>query len=142
MRGGTRWWRGGMWVGLVLQLAGMVWDARWHAAHPGAFEHVGDMLTAHVGIYLGVLLTVFAGALAVSTPTAGLSRRDAGDMLVLVGSLIQAVGVVWDIREHALGTEVSMAHAMIRGGLALTIVGLVLADALLGSRKKKPETTR
>ena len=121
-------WRAALWVGFFVQLVGMLLDARWHAAHPGDFETVATMLRVHAGIYLGVLITT-AVALALAMLTARRQVRQPWfESLVLVGSVGQVIGVLWDGYAHTQhAASMTVAHGLIRGGLLFVAAGLILA---------------
>jgi hypothetical protein len=119
-----------LWVataGLLLGIAGFVWDTIWHSRHSG-MEMTGlrEVLEAHSLMLIAVAIMVAAFASAVRVVhgprTAVLSTRAA-----FVGSLSMAVGFAWDSVRHVQGTESATAHSMIYAGLVVVAIGLTAA---------------
>ena len=124
----TRALRWALLAGAGLVIAGLFWDAAWHARHPDAFESPRDMLEAHFVIYVGL---VVACAAALAALVRALPSR-AAFVAALVGGGAAGLGHGLDALAHADGTESSLGHALATlGQLALVIAAVVVSPISL-----------
>jgi uncharacterized membrane protein len=118
-----------LWIGVGVQFIGMAWDGVWHRANPGS-EGVADMAVAHIGIYLGIVITLVAAARAVALTATRLGLAYRGFSIVFIASVLQVVGHGWDVWAHATGAEAARAHGLAFIGLILVVVGLLVTGFL------------
>jgi hypothetical protein len=128
-----------IWVAIVVQFVGYVFDVLWHGLlRPGVEpKTVGEMArhlgTVHLPLYLG------AAAVLVATGTALLrqTRRSTVSLVLpiaLGGALLSTAAEVWHAYSHL---QLDLRHAPIAG--ILSLVGfLVVVAAMTVSRGRQP----
>jgi hypothetical protein len=120
------------WLGFVVQIAGRVLDARWHATHD-EFEGTSQQLEAHWLLWLGVAVTLVAAGLALTR----LPRDDRPGFSLLFGFTGFYIAVaVWHFIAHANLNDPAVAHVF----LALGQLGMIAATiwATLQARRVGP----
>ena len=93
-----------IWTSLTLQLAGVVFDAFWHAEHSDfdavtGNEMIEHLRTVHLPIYIGVFFVVMTTALALLRQIER-SERGAALPIAFAGALISAAGESWHAYTH------------------------------------------
>jgi len=96
--------RGLIWASLTLRLAGLVFDAFWHAEHSDFHAVTGNEMiehlrTVHLPIYIGVFFVVVTTALALLRQIER-SERGAALPIAFAGALISAAGESWHAYTH------------------------------------------
>jgi FtsH-binding integral membrane protein len=96
--------RRSIWASLALELAGLAFDAVWHAMHPEfaaatRAEMIEHLSSVHLPIYLGVFCVVLTTALALLDQ---IERSEPGVVLPIAfaGALISAAGESWHAYTH------------------------------------------
>jgi peptidoglycan/LPS O-acetylase OafA/YrhL len=119
-------------IGLVAQVVGAFVQAMWHALLGGSswLTEGWTFLIDHSISNLGVLVMVI-GAWQLHR-----LRRGMAATVVLVGSLLEVVGAVWDMLGHVQGGESRAAFACIGVGF-LTAAGGVIAGRRQGQRESE-----
>jgi hypothetical protein len=109
-------------------------------------ETAGALLRAHSGIFLGIAVLLAGGGAAVARsrqPRAGGDPRLRGWLrVVLVGALVQAVGVAWDSWRHIHGDESAVGHLLAYTGVLAALVATVVAAWLQTSRHATADRSR
>ncbi|MDP8956442.1 MAG: hypothetical protein M3N24_05730 [Actinomycetota bacterium] len=94
-------------IGVAVFIAGRLVDLAWHATHPD-FETAADQVRAHAVVWLGALVVLSAGVVAV---VRGVRRPDY--IVVLVGAVGYAAVAVWHFMEHAQGRDPDLPHVLL-----------------------------
>jgi hypothetical protein len=109
-------------------------------------ETAGALLRAHSGIFLGIAVLLAGGGAAVARfrqPRAGGDPRLRGWLwVVLVGALVQAVGVAWGSWRHIHGDESAVGHLLAYTGVLAALVATVVAAWLQTSRHATADRSR
>jgi len=93
-----------IWASLTLRLAGLVFDAFWHAEHSDfdavtGNEMIEHLRTVHLPIYIGVFFVVVTTALALLRQIER-SERGAALPIAFAGALISAAAESWHSYTH------------------------------------------
>lgn len=104
-------------VGVGVLILGRLIDLAWHAAHP-EFETAMDQLRAHVVVWVGDLIVLWAGVFALAR---GLRHPAYG--VVLAGAVGYALVAVWHFIEHANLRDPDLPHLLLAGTNALILGG-------------------
>ena len=123
-----------LWAAFVVQVAGRLFDFRWHVTHDG-FETAGDQVQAHWLMWLGTLFILVVAVVALrSTPSDG-ERR--GYQVVLWSNVLLSVISVIHYLQHLDHQEVDWAHLALAITNIGSVVGVVMVTmARVGSRSR------
>ena len=121
-----------MWVGLGIQLAGDIVDARWHAANDG-FEGAADQLQAHWLVWLGVTVAMAAAALAAREMR---PAHNGGLDFTLANCTGYAFFAAWHFAAHWGGSDSELAH------VALLLTRLAMFGGIVWATLAWRQTSR
>jgi hypothetical protein len=124
-----------LWVGVVVQIAGLVLDGIWHANHD-EFEGASQQLEAHWLLWLGILLTLVAAAIAIARLPA--TERNGGYSIVLAGGALYVPVSVWHFIEHANLNDPEVAHYLLALGQGTMLAGAIAAAILARRQAARP----
>jgi hypothetical protein len=128
-----------IWLGIIIQILGELWDIRWHSSNPDAMERGTDVFEAHFGIMLGALILLFGAAVAVAS-TRGKTRIGFWLALALVGAVLETAGLGWDSWRHREGGESAVGHLLTYAGVLIALTAAVVATRL--HRESRATTAR
>lgn len=127
-----------VWVGGVVLAAGVVVDLRWHATH-GSAEGIGDLVSGHGVIWVGVLAVVLVAAVGVRRMP---SVWYAGWGLLLVGAIIYAVSEGLHVWSHAAGHARVLTHVLLQVSKVAVVAGAISATVATRQRARdRPATS-
>ena len=123
-----------LWIALSLQLIGRLLDLRWHLTHD-EFEGTSQQLEAHWLLWLGVVATIGAAAVAASAPErpAGWS----GYVVTLLSGALYVPISVWHFIEHANDADPELAHVLLAVAQIGMVTGVIVAT-VIARRERGP----
>jgi hypothetical protein len=132
--------RAWVWLAVVVQIAGLAFDALWHGLlHPefeatSVPEMVAHLSTVHLPIYLGVLAVLVTTTWALAD---GLRRGRAGIALpvAFAGALLAATGEAWHAYTHLQLRTHGGPLAAATSALGLVIVIVAVWRSGRGARR-------
>lgn len=126
-----------VWVGIAVQIAGRILDARWHLTHD-EFEATSQQFEAHWLLWLGVAITLVASGLAL----ARLSRaeRNSGFAVLFASCVFYSGIAIWHFIEHANHNDPDVAHVLLAIGQIAMIAGAIVTT--VQARRTGPAALR
>jgi hypothetical protein len=124
-------------AGLIAQLAGVGWEALWHAGLSSRVENLGlspnlGFLGDHIVSNLGVLSIVGGVGWLIARKR---SWRRGALLAVSIGAAMQVTGAAWDLAGHVRGSENNPVPYFLLGfGFVLVVGGLLAASRRARSR--------
>ncbi len=112
-----------LWVGAGIEVAGLLYDLRWHAAHDH-FETGADQVEAHWLAWTGlVVLLVVAFSALLRLPA---SQRPSGLVVVAAAASARAAVTVWHFWEHLNERDPALPHVLLAVSEVTMFAGVVL----------------
>ena len=109
-----------LWVGVLLQVAGQLFDLAWHARNEG-FESAEAQIPVHGPFVAGLVVTFVVGAVAIARRSGSPERIP--HLAVAWASAATIAAAVWHGFEHARGGE----HPELAGALMFVLWVVLLA---------------
>ena len=131
--------RSWIWIALIVQWIGLVYEALWHGHIRPDFEAttVREMThhlsTVHVPLYLGVALTFLATAW-VLVDQLRRGGRGVAMPIAFAGAVVQVAAEIWHASSHL---QMSTHLAPLAGSLSFLGMLIVLTALILGGRAER-----
>jgi len=100
-------------------IAGRIVDAVWHATHE-EFETATDQVQAHTVVWVGTLILLAAGAVALARGT-----RSTGYTVVLIGAVSYLGIAAWHFWEHSQLRDPDLPHLLLVVTTVILFAGVV-----------------